>query len=157
MEVFDMEVIVLSRAKAKKYSYCEHKLKSAIISINDIEQDFINFNNNKDNNIRGVIKLKFDDVEEGYGVITELQAKQIATFVKFWKDKVDRFIVHCHAGISRSAGCAAAIMKYIDNDDRGIFNNSEYIPNMTVYRLVLTELMCSRETINNERPSQTAS
>lgn len=136
-----MDVFVLNRAKAKKYSYQEHNLKSVIISINDLDQNLINFNNNENNNILAVIKLRFDDVTSGYGVIKDDQAMQIANFIKYWMDKTDIIVVHCSAGVSRSAGCAAAIMKYINNDDTPIFKNPRYVPNMTVYRSVLTALM----------------
>lgn len=141
MEAYKMEVIILSRARARKYSYCPHNLKSALISINDIDQDFLNFNNNEDNNIRGVLKLRFDDVTDGPGVINHIQAKQIATFVNYWSDKVDRIVVHCSAGVSRSAGCAAAILKYLTGDDTQVFKNYMYRPNMTVYRHVLNALV----------------
>jgi predicted protein tyrosine phosphatase len=136
-----MDVFVLNRAKAKKYSYQEHNLKSVIVSINDLEQNLINFNNNENNNILAVIKLRFDDVTSGYGVIKDDQAMKIANFIKYWVDKTDIIVVHCSAGVSRSAGCAAAIMKYINNDDTPIFKNPRYVPNMTVYRSVLTALM----------------
>lgn len=136
-----MDVFVLNRAKAKKYSYQEHNLKSVIVSINDLDQNLINFNNNENNNILAVIKLRFDDVTSGCGVIKDDQAMQIANFIKYWVDKTDIIVVHCSAGVSRSAGCAAAIMKYINNDDTQIFKNPRYVPNMTVYRSVLTALM----------------
>lgn len=51
------------------------------------------------------------------------------------------FIVHCDAGISRSSGVAAAILKAKTGDDSQIFNNPKYRPNMRCYRIVLDEFM----------------
>ena len=39
-------------------------------------------------------------------------------------------IVHCDAGISRSSGVAAAILKYLTGDDSSIFDNARLHPNM---------------------------
>ena len=50
-------------------------------------------------------------------------------------------IVHCDAGISRSSGVAAAILKAKTGDDSQIFNNPKYRPNMRCYRIVLDEFM----------------
>ena len=49
--------------------------------------------------------------------------------------------MHCEAGQSRSAGVAAAIMKYLYNNDTDIFNNRYYKPNMLCYRKVLNAFM----------------
>ena len=50
-------------------------------------------------------------------------------------------IVHCDAGISRSSGVAAAILKAKTGDDSQIFNSPKYRPNMRCYRIILDELM----------------
>lgn len=51
-------------------------------------------------------------------------------------------LVHCEAGISRSAGvaAAAAISKYLDQDDLTIFNSHSYYPNFLCYYYVLEAL-----------------
>lgn len=91
------------------------------------------------------IYLKFDDIEkplEGYHSITDEQAEDIAKFIKKWKN-CDEIIVHCYAGISRSAAVAAAIYKYYGMDDleETFFSKSSwYIPNMLVYKKVLRAL-----------------
>ena len=53
------------------------------------------------------------------------------------KNKVDKFIVHCEAGVSRSAGVGAAIMKALNGDDWDVFKNPLKCPNMKCYRTVL--------------------
>ena len=50
-------------------------------------------------------------------------------------------LVHCGAGQSRSAGVAAAILKWMTGSDAQIFDNRKYTPNMRCYRLVLEALM----------------
>ena len=83
-------------------------------------------------------KVKFDDVERGAAnCITEADALKIVSFVAEEEKCIDKLIVHCEAGVSRSAGVAAAIMKALYDDDRPVFNNPRYVPNMTCYRTVL--------------------
>lgn len=48
-------------------------------------------------------------------------------------------LVHCTAGKSRSAAVAAALHKVLNGDDKVIFENPRYRPNMRVYRMVLDE------------------
>lgn len=74
-------------------------------------------------------------------VVTEFfyQAKRFADAVKCNKDKVGHIFVHCDAGISRSAGVAAATMKYLNGDDWPIWNSYMYSPNTRCYRLMMNE------------------
>ena len=50
-------------------------------------------------------------------------------------------IVHCDAGISRSAGVAAAILKHTTGDDSSIFENGLYDPNLWCYQKTLAALI----------------
>lgn len=141
-----MEFIVLSRENAADFSY-RVKKNCIFISITDPELCDNSFANN--HYIKAILKLKFDDVDgfQDKLLFNEIpmsltQAKQIADFVLQWKDKVDLIVVHCEAGISRSAGVCAAIMKYLTNDDMAIFGNCYFCPNMYCYRLVLNAFMC---------------
>lgn len=93
--------------------------------------------------IKSFITLAFDDVttyHANYYPITEQQAVKIAKFVMRHKDSVEQIIVHCDAGISRSAGVAAAIAKYLNGSDDDFFVRSPYTPNMTCYHKVLFAL-----------------
>ena len=65
------------------------------------------------------------------------QAKDIANLIKKNYNKFDYVIVHCNAGISRSAGVVGAICKYLWNDDSDVFDNEYFKPNMYVYNLLL--------------------
>ncbi|HVH42669.1 MAG TPA: hypothetical protein VM925_10005 [Labilithrix sp.] len=49
---------------------------------------------------------------------------------------VERIVIHCDAGISRSAAVAAALSRALRGDDTEFFTG-KYKPNMRVYRLLL--------------------
>jgi len=133
-----MKIIIMSRAQVKKFSYYPHDEKIAVISISDCDKDYPILNNNKKNGIAHICKFHFDDVEEGgLHCISENDAGHIASFIGRVKDNIDMLIVHCEAGISRSAGVAAAIMKFINDDDTVVFDNPMFHPNMTCYKKVL--------------------
>ena len=132
-------VEVISRSKAKHYSALQNIPTSIIISINscgDIPNRF--FDNPQ---IKHIAHWTFDDVEFHDGGITIQQASQIAEFVKRYESEVDTIVVHCDAGVSRSAGIGAAIMKWANGDDSEVFNDGTFCPNMRCYRLMLNALM----------------
>lgn len=124
----------MSREQARKYSFKTGIDPCVIVSI-DTDGDHVKLNRNA--SIKDVLCLTFDDVETGDTAITEHHAEQIANFVRRWINKVDTVIVHCDAGVSRSAGIGAAIMKWANGDDSAIFNNGRFIPNMRCFRMML--------------------
>ena len=135
-------IFVMSKNMAHKYSFKPHEEKTAIISITNVDNGFVNFRNNNENNIVSVLHLFFDDVcSNEPNCMNESDAEKIAEFAKNIADKVDQIIVHCEAGVSRSAGVAAALMKYFNDDDMPIFENPRYCPNMHCYSMVLNALM----------------
>lgn len=135
-----IDIRILNRKEAKKFSYESHDFKTAIISITDTNKADVIFEKNEANGIKAVLRLKFDDVERDYKnehCITKEDAESIVKFVNKNKNKVDKFIVHCEAGVSRSAGVGAAIMKALNGDDWDVFKNPLKCPNMKCYRTVL--------------------
>jgi len=66
-------------------------------------------------------------------------ASKILAFVaKYVRQDIHTFYIHCEAGISRSAGVAAALGMIIEkNGDEYFFKN--YLPNRLVYRTILKE------------------
>lgn len=59
------------------------------------------------------ITTNFQDVDHDDGTgISNIQAKELLTFIKAYSDK--DFIVHCFAGVSRSAAVAKFINDYYD-------------------------------------------
>ncbi len=138
------EFTVLPRNKAKELSYNKLSKKYAIISITDKENEPVRFPANP--MITAILPLSFNDTDdEASGAITDGDADIIARFVTAVSDKVDCLVVHCEAGVSRSAGVCAAIMKSLTDDDMAIFNNSYYKPNMRCYRKVLEAFWRKKE------------
>lgn len=138
-----MEFNVFSRSRAKKESYKLDK-PTIIISITDPDKDINVFAKNP--NLVSVCRVSFDDTEpdvllKGEVLMTAKDASKIKDFIMAYKDTVEQIIVHCEAGISRSAGTCAAIMKYMTGDDSQIFNSRRFCPNMHCYRLTLNALM----------------
>lgn len=98
-----------------------------------------------------VLRLSFHDIDEQfkdigkeipskYESMTDENGREVANFVEKHKD-VDLLIVQCDAGISRSSGMAAAILKHQTGNDSRIFDNPRFVPNRRVYRKTLQALM----------------
>lgn len=137
-----MDVLVMNRKKASRFSYANRNIRTAMISItdpdkpdNDIKID--------ENNVAFLLRCKFGDVVDPNNSesISKKQAEEIAAFVKEHKNEVTQIIVHCEGGVSRSSGVAAAIQKYMTGDDSEIFDSFKYRPNILCYRRVLDALM----------------
>lgn len=138
----DMKILVMSRREFERYAYKTHRKSSIVISISSFDEPLVSekviqFPGNK---ILTVYRAVFDDTDSVNNGITPVQAKEIAQFVKRYYTQVDKIIVHCGAGQSRSAGVAAAIMKWVTGDDMKIFGNPKYTPNMRCFRFVLESL-----------------
>lgn len=99
------------------------------------------------------LRVKFWDIEEDFGnykVIPAEIAKQIQEFIL--KNIDNRFIVHCRAGQSRSAGVGRAIeclkffgigeeakYQYKTSFNSEIQDHSRYSPNLVVFDAVVKE------------------
>lgn len=131
-----MKFTVMSRLNAKDYTFnnCE-KLPYLMISINDAHALPNMFK--RDPYMMGLCILHFDDVDTGKNAMSNRDARTILDYVNTYVNKVEEIIVHCGAGVSRSAGVCAALMKVLTDDDTAIFNSSQYKPNMGCYRKVL--------------------
>lgn len=143
-----MNFEVFSRRDMQFYMHFPDKFydnitPSMVISINSSDEPCLKIIKTLQNKINYVLSLQFDDIEPGdyeekYLVLMSKEdAKKIADFVNLHKHNVNTIIVHCDAGVSRSAGVCAAIMKAITGDDMKIFNNKEFFPNIYCYKLVL--------------------
>ena len=138
-----MDVIVLNKAKAQELSYDNFSSDKVIISIKTPEDEQAVFNA-ENNSIKDILYLSFYDVStetqdifKGYPAMTDEDALNIKNFVLKWKDRVDIIIVHCDAGVSRSAGVAAGILDGLDQNSSQIFDNNRYLPNSLCYRKTL--------------------
>ena len=154
-----MNVTILSRRDAMRYCYGSHPFPSVMISISDpcmLYETAPFFS--PANRVLDILRLTFADADapgarvwvpadaiSGHGrnasvsdLMTEEDARRIARFLS--RHPSDDVIVHCDAGLSRSAGVAAAIMKHFNGDDSPIFDSGKYYPNMWCYRITLEAL-----------------
>jgi len=94
-------------------------------------------------NLSEILFLNFDDIsrtdlnlsEEHFTLFNRDFARKILDFVEKHTDKL--IICQCEAGISRSAGVAAALSKIYNEDDSFFYKN--YRPNSLVYSEILKE------------------
>jgi predicted protein tyrosine phosphatase len=91
---------------------------------------------------RGVLRLSFLDADAPTAEMPEEQLFSNEQAAKVWSFVANRpadvtlIVVHCDAGVSRSAGIAAALAKVFLGDDTEFFGG-RYRPNRRVYRAVL--------------------
>lgn len=142
-----MEFLVLPRYKVKDYVTDKKHILISIYCHDDTPAEL------DPNPLRlAILPLQFDDwdtkakesIETKYKNSAEAQkqiffseehAKQIIEFVRRYSDKIDLIICQCAAGISRSAGVAAALSKCLNGEDGYFFKN--YLPNSLVYSTIL--------------------
>ena len=145
-----MEILAMSRARTIQYCQMKHRHSSIIISISDPNMDYsASPFMTKENHVDAILPLCFCDADhpgidvygnetDGSDLMSDDDARKVALFVT--ERVTDRIIVHCDAGISRSGGVAAAISKWMLNDDNEFFYSGQYRPNMWCYRKTLTAL-----------------
>jgi predicted protein tyrosine phosphatase len=140
-----MFLIALNRVEISSYN-CN--VPHVVVSITNPENDEVQLPQNP---MRlGLIRLKFHDLEDDYSqnenlVISDQQAKDIVALFQTYRDKIESVIVNCEAGISRSAGCAAALSVLAGESDEKFFQG-RYCPNKTVYRKILKAAGISLQT-----------
>lgn len=76
---------------------------------------------------------------EVYPIITQEQGLEIKNFILENRDK--KFLIHCKAGISRSAGVGMAIEALLcdaafEIENSEIYNHKRYTPNLSVYEVI---------------------
>lgn len=140
-----MKIEVMNKSMIEAYSKKCNIDSAIVISIYSHGNYMANIIKNNTNNIVGLLFLEFNDTDNKYSELgmKYRHARVIDVFVRehIAANDFDKIIVQCEAGQSRSAGVAAALMKYFNNDDTPIFNNPRYTPNMLCYRLTLEVLM----------------
>ncbi len=117
-----------------------HEVPHVIISITSHTADVASLRLN--DMCRGVLRLSFVDAEAPSALHTEAslfsqaQAGELWNFTQQHVAEIERIIVHCDAGVSRSAAVAAALARVLNGDDAEFFAG-RYRPNMRVYRLLI--------------------
>ena len=146
-----LPVQVLSRREAIRYCEQRHRGESVIISISDpnMVYDAEPFCS-PENRVTAILPLCFSDADrpgiDVYGLEVEERdlmrdedARKAVRFVRANRNKL--ILVHCDAGISRSAGVAAAIAEYYDGDARRFFESGQYTPNRWCYSKMMSAFL----------------
>lgn len=140
-----MRFAVLSRHRAQRWV---HEDRFIHISIQDPESEMCSLMDCPSR--LGDFHIFFDDIEKQdydqlgtrneYVLFDETHARAILNFVNesliCYRD-LDLIVVNCEAGISRSAGVAAALARIFNGRDDCIFGDPALHPNMTVYQTIL--------------------
>lgn len=139
-----MKIFVMNRNEAIEFCKHPHLGQFAMVSISTPYEDYKEAPFcSATNNVVDICSVQFLDLDNTYPIKKDLMhfkdAKKIAEFISQYKDKI--IIVHCDAGQSRSAGVAAAISKYYNDDDFEYFDNPHYTPNMLCYRLMMDAMI----------------
>lgn len=137
---------VMGRYALEDYLLKPDNVETLIVSITDVGAPIAGDDCTADN--IHFLRLQFNDCEVSTKWETAMsneQGEEVAKFIKGWINKtyVEKIIVQCEAGCSRSAGVCAAIMKYLTGDDMPIFRSPKYSPNMNCYRMVYNALFNS--------------
>lgn len=149
-----MRIQVLGQLDAERYCKTLNKMdgddRYAVISI--VSPSSRNADISEGGQIKNVFRMKFYDVEEDtyqtrylhsrnksmrirYPAPTHKDMRGLKEFVDSLDD-IDTLIIHCGAGISRSAGIASAVEKYLGMEDT-IWCSDKYFPNRCVERVAL--------------------
>lgn len=92
-----------------------------------------------------ILQVVFDDLTpESHDPITyphhvvmnDEMAEQIVRFWDRWRNDVDRFVIHCTAGISRSSGVGSALARLEHNREAEAACYVGTMPNMYVRSLI---------------------
>ena len=154
-----MKIEIESRKSIKIRAKEPFPAHTAIISITDMDNDFVVLKNKPEYFLR----LKFDDVThemledyysgcespasdgiktlaEKHHIFNDKQAEKVSEFVKSILNKAELLICQCEFGQSRSAGLAAAVRQFLHGDGVEIFADDRYYPNKVVFRKVFAAL-----------------
>lgn len=145
--MLNFPIYVMSYKEAFDYVYNHSVQKNppnsfAMISIREEEPGRAAFQYVPNGNLKDVLNIYFSDTEvpaRGCRLITEADAAKIKAFVDHLvkKDQINFLIIHCYAGISRSAAVAAALEQVYNGDNSKYFTGDHYVPNPYVYKTML--------------------
>ena len=150
----DLVKAIISRSEIIEYSKNKFENlnkddKTVLISITDPNNDLLS--NDILNQFKDSLCVQFWDIEEqigNYEPINDEITLKILNFIE--KHKTNNFIIHCEAGISRSAAIGLAIFyicqfKHIDkdvflNNDNPLKEHIRYYPNMFVFNRIVEKM-----------------
>jgi predicted protein tyrosine phosphatase len=131
----------------------EDRANVVLISISEPDNsEYVSDNKVNVIGFHDVLEMKFWDVEKPIGKYTPLtdkQGEEIRKFITTNKDK--KFLIHCKAGQSRSAGIGLAVECIVNFDGSvydyktgktDIYDYERYSPNLTVF-----DAICSNDEL----------
>ena len=152
-----MKIEIESRESIQRRAMEPFSERTALISIADVDDDLAVLKNKP----AYLLQLKFDDVSmddledilerkptaaeelalvEKYHIFNDAQAAKVAAFIKSILGEAETLICQCEYGQSRSAGIAAAVTQFLNDNGIEIFADERYYPNKRVYRKVIEAL-----------------
>lgn len=142
-----MRIIVVPEQEAIRQSETV-KEPTAIVSITGPKEPDVTFADNPQ--VKKIFRMRFHDLDEHEADLLELDPPKqedvagLKAFVDTLRlDGIELLIVHCAAGISRSAGVGCAIDEYLGLD-HDFWRDKYYHPNRLVYKLCCKELGMAR-------------
>jgi predicted protein tyrosine phosphatase len=145
-----MEIFVYSRGAVERVGPPD--VPHVIVSITSSEADQARIPQSP--HCRALLRLVFADADAKTESIAEeflfsrAHARAIWDLVSEHLPHIERFIVHCDAGMCRSPAVAAAVAKVLTGDDAEYFRR--YRPNMRVYRTMLATYHEEKADANEE-------
>ena len=132
-----MEVLILSELQAID-KVKNLTVPTSVISITCPLDDLVIFEEN--NYLKDIFRLQFNDMEVPFKDF-DIPRQNDFDGLKDFVDNLncELLIIHCYAGVSRSAGVAGAVCQYL-GIDKNIFDSKNYDPNLLVYKLACNEL-----------------
>lgn len=131
-----MQITIVNRNKAIKMCHSYHGEKAAMISISTPFEEyhsapFIT------PYIESIFRIEFHDIDKPAPKMIHyntILAKKMAQYVVQQRTNgIEHFIIHCDAGVSRSAGVGAALYDVFAIPNT-VFETTTYSPNMLCYR-----------------------
>lgn len=154
-------VDVMSERLAREYASKPHREPSVMISIQDTN-NFDEFTPTEASQVKATLHLHFEDTnlpldreDRDSNWFVKEDAHRVVRFItdEVLAKGVKHIIVHCHAGVSRSAAMAAAIEVYLNGKgaDEHIWHDWHYRPNIHVYvtQMKAFGIAVNRVTLNN--------
>ncbi|MCP3685193.1 MAG: hypothetical protein GY861_21220 [bacterium] len=91
-----------------------------------------------------VLEVETDDIDKETDdliLFTAGQANEIISFVNKYEERISCVVIHCYAGECRSPAVAAALSYMLNGDDSWIFSDTQYKPNMHIYRTMMVAIV----------------
>jgi predicted protein tyrosine phosphatase len=101
------------------------------------------------------LRVQFEDADGAANktrLMTPEEAEAIVAFVEQHRDRAALIICQCEAGMSRSAGVAAALSRWLNEEDQRFFDR--FHPNRHVYRTVLNAAMARPDAKESSSDSE---